>query len=55
MPVSPSQILAALNQKREQFTEFDNALLSNLRRYRQRWGAFAQDPVVGLPGSVTLI
>jgi hypothetical protein len=42
MPVSPTQILAALDRKRQDFTQFDLTIQQDLTRYRQVWRQFTQ-------------
>lgn len=45
MPVSPNQILAALDHKRQDFTQFNTNLAQDLQRYRQQWQQLtATDP-----------
>ncbi len=44
MPVSPSQILTALDSKRQDFTRFNSTIQQDLRRYRQFWQQLTQEP-----------
>ncbi|HEY9889372.1 MAG TPA: DNA double-strand break repair nuclease NurA [Candidatus Obscuribacterales bacterium] len=44
MPVSPAQIRAVLDEKREQLATFDQTLVRDLARYRAAWCALTQQP-----------
>jgi hypothetical protein len=48
MPVSPSQILAALDHKRQDFTQFDQNIASDLQQYRRCWKALTKGNVADL-------
>jgi chromosome segregation and condensation protein ScpB len=44
MPVSPAQIRAVLEEKREALSAFDQTLGSDLKRYREAWQSLTQEP-----------
>jgi len=44
MPVSPAQIRAVLEAKREVLAQFDQTLVYDLERYRQAWKSLTQEP-----------
>ena len=44
MPVSPAQIRAVLEEKREALSAFDQTLGSDLKRYREAWKSLTQAP-----------
>lgn len=48
MPVSPSQILAALDHKRQDFTQFNQNTLEDLRQYRHCWKALTKGTIADL-------
>ena len=50
MPVSPAQIRAALEDKREALTQFDQTMMSDLKEYRKAWRYFTQQSVADLFG-----
>ncbi|MGF1459612.1 MAG: DNA double-strand break repair nuclease NurA [Leptolyngbyaceae cyanobacterium] len=43
MPVSPAQIRAVLDEKRQALTEFNQTFASDLKRYRDTWQALTQE------------
>ncbi|MEM9766549.1 MAG: DNA double-strand break repair nuclease NurA [Cyanobacteria bacterium P01_D01_bin.71] len=43
MPVSPAQIRAVLEEKREVLSQFDQTLVYDLERYRRAWQAITQE------------
>ena len=44
MPVSPAQIRAVLEEKREVLSQFDQTLVHDLDRYRRAWQTLTQTP-----------
>ena len=48
MPVSPSQILAALDRKSRDFTQFDHNIASDLKQYRDCWKALTKGSIADL-------
>ena len=53
MPVSPTQILTALDSKRQDFNQFNRIIQQDLQRYRRIWRQLTQSPLAeveaGLP------
>jgi hypothetical protein len=53
MPVSPTQILTALDSKRQDFNQFNRTIQQDLQRYRRVWRQLTQSSLAaveaGLP------
>lgn len=45
MPVSPAQIRAVLDEKREVLAQFDQTMVHDLNHYRAAWRTFTQQPL----------